>query len=138
MINVWTKGRRCHLILCLAFKESHIKSETHVLLFPPMSRLCDKISFSTLKSLYLVHTFIIVSTCQPGTSYLTLSSFSWSIDLHVYIELFPSMSSYTKSNDISFLSSIVFLMKCYKSKGEITPSNIVQSYWRNNKIISIW
>jgi hypothetical protein len=33
---------------------------------------------------------------------------------------------------------IVFLMKCYKSKGEITPSNIVQSYWHNNKIISIW
>jgi hypothetical protein len=99
--RLWKRGRRCHLILCLAFKESHIKSETHVLLFPPMSRLCDKISFSTLKSLYLVHTFIIVSTCQPGTSYLTLSSFSWSIDLHVYIELFPSMSSFHDKISVS-------------------------------------
>lgn len=43
------EGRRCHLILCLAFKESHIKSETHVLLFPPMSRFCVKISFSTIQ-----------------------------------------------------------------------------------------
>lgn len=54
-----------------------------------------------LKSPYLVHTFIIVSTCQPGTSYLTLSSFSWSIDLHVYIKLFPSMSSFHDKISVS-------------------------------------
>jgi hypothetical protein len=53
--RLWKRGRRCHLILCLAFKESHIKSETHVLLFPPMSRLCDKISVSTILGPYVYH-----------------------------------------------------------------------------------